>query len=96
MFNLSSIPPNVPYLFIKVWATLGFYRGMNVGIHKFITNGTDTGLYINTLSYGVFGFVVYANPLLLPLTIYKELYRLEVNLRNLKHEKDSKFYNSIL
>jgi len=39
---------------------------------------------------------MYANPVLLPLTIHKEFYRLEINARNLENEKKSSYYNELI
>lgn len=38
---------------------------------------------------------MYANPLLFPITASKEIYRLEVNLRNLENEKKTDYYNNL-
>ena len=48
------------------------------------------------MGIGLFGSLLYVNPLLFPLIIKKELYRLEVNIRGLDEEKDKKHYNDIL
>ena len=79
------------------WCGLGFIRGINSYKynHKKYEKNEDY-LYVNLLLNGVFGIFMYVNPLFLPLSIYKELYRLEINLRNLENEKNTKFYNDIL
>ena len=53
-------------------------------------------LYINSVCYGIYGIGLYINPFLLPLLLHKEIYRLEVNLRNLENEKNTKYYNNLL
>jgi hypothetical protein len=35
------------------------------------------------------------NPGFLPFVVYKEIYRLEVNLRGIEDEKNSYYYNKI-
>lgn len=42
------------------------------------------------------GMFVYANPLMFPLLAYKELYRLEINLRGLNHLKNETKYHSLI
>ena len=76
------------------WCGLGFLRGVQSYIY--IYNKTHPYLYANIISNGLFGSLVYINPVLLPFIFYKELYRLEVNIRNLKHEKKSDLYNKLL
>ena len=94
MFILPPTPS-----FNNIWlitmGLLGFYRGINAGIyhHKKLNNEY---LYVNTLGYGVYGVCVYINPVLLPITLYKEVYRLEVNIRNLEDQKKTSFYNNIV
>jgi hypothetical protein len=46
--------------------------------------------------YGIFGTIIYAHPVLLLITIHKELYRLEINIRNLEIEKNSEYYNNLI
>ena len=46
--------------------------------------------------YGVYGLIMYMNPPFFPFTIYKELYRLEVNIRNLEDEKKTEYYHKII
>jgi hypothetical protein len=41
------------------------------------------------------GGIVYVNPFFLPWTIFKELKRLEINLRNLEEEKNSSSYYEV-
>jgi hypothetical protein len=53
-------------------------------------------MYITSFCNGLYGIFVYFNPVFLPYLMTKELYRLEVNLRNLENEKNSRFYNEIL
>ncbi len=79
------------------WCGLGYFRGVNS--YKYSLNKYDTKephLYITSFLSGFYGIFVYFNPVFLPYLMYKELYRLEVNLRNLENEKKSRFYNEIL
>jgi len=41
------------------------------------------------------GVIVYLNPFFLPFTIFKELKRLEINLRNLEEEKKKSSYYEV-
>jgi hypothetical protein len=52
-------------------------------------------LYINKAYWGVVGAVFYITPVLCFVAAYKEIYRLEVNLRGLEDEKKTRFYNEI-
>lgn len=92
---------SIKFSFTKIvyisWCGLGFYRGLNYYKYKNINEKIkESYLYSNSIVYGIFGIVIYGNPLFLPISIYKELYRLEVNVRNLEIEKKSTFYNNLL
>jgi hypothetical protein len=79
------------------WCGLGFIRGVNC--YKYSHDKYDKDkpyLYLSSVGNGIFGILMYGNPLLLPVSIYKELYRLEISIRNLENEKNSRFYNEIL
>ena len=78
------------------WSMLGFTRGLhsydytyNKSIHK------QPYLYIHKGQQGLLGIFVYMNPFLFPFLLYKEIYRLEVNLRGLEEEKKSDDYNQM-
>jgi hypothetical protein len=78
------------------WCGLGFIRGVNY--YKYRHNKYDKEkpyIYLNSCFDGFFGIIMYANPILLPITLHKELYRLEINIRNLENEKNSKYYNDL-
>ena len=80
------------------WCGLGFYRGINH--YKYIHDNdkykiNKNYLYSDSMIYGFYGVIMYMNPPMLPFTIYKELYRLEVNIRNLEDEKKTEYYNNI-
>jgi len=97
---------------IASWAGLGFYRGMHCydfgHRHQGLNHPAPQGRpfmyeYSKALERGVFrlccgfaGAIVYIHPFLLFLTVPKELYRLEVNVRGLEDEKKSDFYNRLL
>lgn len=79
------------------WCGIGFVRGINS--YKYSYNKYDKNepyIYSNSIIHGFFGIIMYVNPILLPITIHKELYRLEVNVRNLESEKNSKYYNDLI
>ena len=77
------------------WCGLGFIRGINSSKyqHSKCHHPDEPYLYLNLVVSGFFVMVGYANPLLLPITLYKELYRLEINVRKL--EKGRKYYDFV-
>ena len=74
------------------WCGLGFMRGM----HDYKYNVKNEYLYLSSVTYGCLGVIIYGNPVAFPYTLYKEIYRLEVNLRNIENEKKNSFYNDLL
>ena len=79
------------------WCGLGFIRGTNS--YKYSHNKyhpKEPYLYSDSINHGLFGIIIYGNPVFLPLLIHKEVYRLEINVRNLENEKKSNYYNKIL
>lgn len=87
------------------WSALGFYRGvkdydyldlMSNRVRKaylysdILTNGSKR------IGGGLYGVFTYMNPFLLCVTIPREIYRLEVNLRGLDFEKETDTYKRIL
>lgn len=78
------------------WCCLGFMRGINYynyTHYKYEKN--QPYFYTSSFLNGIFGIIMYGNPILIPITLYKEIYRLEINVRNLESEKKSKFYNDL-
>lgn len=82
------------------WGSLGFYRGMNEYDYKYeqkIKMGRrELYLYSGKFTGGFIGCLLYLNPLLSIMTIPKEIYRLEVNLRGMEYEKTTDRYNEII
>jgi hypothetical protein len=90
---------------------VGFYRGINEYKYHYkkdfdryendCTNyATDkfekpTFFYLNSFCLGTYGLFMYVNPFFLPIFIYKEFYRLEVNVRGLDEEKKTRKYNQV-
>jgi hypothetical protein len=54
-----------------------------------------TTFYITRMMYGLYGASFYAIPFTGPVCAVKELYRIEINLRNIDNEKKTKFYNTV-
>lgn len=86
------------YLTGTSWGILGYKRGVNEYNYEFKNNkyNNKTYLYTDKIFNGFIGIFIYVNPCFLPITIYKELYRLEIKMRNLENEKESKYYNKII
>jgi hypothetical protein len=79
------------------WCGLGFIRGKNSYLYSHKKYESDKPyLYSDLVIEGLIGVFFYANPIFLPLNLYKEIYRLEINIRNLEKEKKSLFYNSLI
>lgn len=60
-----------------------------------IKNNTPRYFYGGCALRGVLGTALYASPLGV-FMVFKEIYRLEVNLRGLESEKNSETYNNLL
>jgi hypothetical protein len=80
------------------WCSLGFARGLNAYDYYYIKYPTHNNsyLYSNKGLFGIAGLCLYINPILIWITIPKEIYRLEVNLRNMEDEKKGDFYNELI
>ena len=74
------------------WCGLGFLRGIHSYTYQHKKHDTNY-FYLDSIGYGVGGAVYYANPLFLPFSVYKEMYRFEVNVRQLEHEKKTDYYH---
>ena len=92
---------HIKYILGSSWGILGFVRGINSFDYsnskvKSLENEVYIAKYTEKFVYGLSGIFVYVNPILFPIMIYKELYRLEVNIRGLEPRKCERFYNDIL
>ena len=55
-----------------------------------------TYFYITSFITGLSGLYFYIFPITAPICLVKEIYRLEINLRDIDDEKKTKFYNTII
>jgi hypothetical protein len=79
------------------WCGLGLIRGINSYNYTFDKyNIREHKLYTDKILHGFGGMFIYAVPIFLPILIYKEIYRLEVDIRDLKDEKRTTTYNHLL
>lgn len=85
------------------WPVLGFKRGVDSYNYHYSNNRLyrhsekmKYPLYLDKFAWGVGGTFWYLNPLGAFLGVYKEVYRLEVNLRGLEDEKKTDYYNSVV
>lgn len=77
-------------------SSYGFYRGVHAydfqqNEYKILNN---TYFYHEAILYGIIGSFMYISPIVF-FKIPKEIYRLEVNLRNLEEEKKTREYNML-
>jgi hypothetical protein len=87
------------------WALLGVYRGVNKynsdykkdidRYEKMQTYKKPRYFYTENVANGIIGVILYCNPILFPIIIGKEIYRLEVNIRGLNEEKEKDDYNNL-
>ena len=98
--NIKSI---VAVTMVCGWPILGFKRGINsydynYSHNKLYSHGKQikNSFYLDKLAWGIFSAVVYLNPVTGLIGLYKEVYRLEVNLRGLEDEKKTDYYNEVL
>lgn len=91
----------IEYLIVEIgyiiWIGLGFFRGINSYEYNLNVllkyNKNKRYMYLDSFGYGIYGLLIYTIPVFLPILIYKELYRLEINIRNLENEKNSQYYD---
>ena len=74
-------------VFATIWTSLGAKRGAD--LYDYEKNVPS--LYSDKCIYCLVGGIIYLNPLLSLLTLHKELYRVEINIRNIK--KDPNYYD---
>ena len=90
------------YILLSGWTLLGLKRGLDqydYNYNRKITsdpNKLNTYLYTNKIADGLMGVIIYINPIFIFITLPKELYRLEVNIRGLENEKKGYRYNDLL
>jgi hypothetical protein len=88
---------------------LGFYRGVKlynytynykcIEYEKEENKKKDKKpkyFYSRCFGAGLFGGFIYVNPFILPITISKEIYRLEVNIRGMNEEKEKPSFYEII
>ena len=99
MNNTKRIIGLIPIL---GWPALGFKRGINSYDYNYSNNRLyrhsekmKYPLYLDKLVWGIGGMLWYSIPVGWFLGLYKEIYRLEVNLRNIEDEKKTAYYNEV-
>jgi hypothetical protein len=99
---MNNIKRKIGFVTICAWAGLGFNRGINSYNYQYSHNKLYKNsenkkyLYTDAFMWGLGSILVYLNPCIAIIVIGKELYRLEINLRNLEDEKKSEYYNKVL
>lgn len=78
------------------WCGLGFVRGIQYDIYHNTKNSDTPRLYLHSILMGFVGSVIYCFPVLWPFIAYKEIYRLEVNIRNIEQEKNKSTFYELL
>lgn len=85
-YHLLNEMKSLPLVGYTCWCALGFVRGVNS--YNYHYDKKETYLYLNSVGYGCCGILFYANPILIPFSVYKEIYRFEVNVRQLEQTHD--------
>jgi hypothetical protein len=99
---MNNIKRSIGLLAITGWSILGFTRGIN-SYNYYYSQGELYKNYVNkhyiytdAFMWGLGATLGYLNPFLLPILLGKEIYRLEVNLSGIEHEKKTDRYNKVL
>lgn len=91
---MNSIKSKIKIAIIGSWITLGFKRGINS--YDYFNSKNKVPLYLDRFIWGIGGVFCYVNPIFVPRNLYKEMYRLEVNIRGIEDEKNTYYYNSVI
>jgi hypothetical protein len=89
---------NIKIAIMGGWAMLGFKRGVDSYVYSYSNinlSQNNIPLYLDGFFWGIGGTATYVFPPFIFFSLYKEMYRLEVNIRGLKYEKNTKYYNSL-
>jgi hypothetical protein len=93
----------IPLTILTSWALLGFKRGIDYYDYNYNRqniymkdNVKHPYLYSSRIFEGLIGSFIYINPVLWPIVICKEIFRLEVNIRGMDDLKKEYHYNSLL
>jgi hypothetical protein len=91
---------NKKYVFLTTLGslgTLGFTRGIHNYDYQYKQKiyKREPYLYSKKILFGFVGSCCYITPLFFFIILPKEIYRLEVNIRQLEEEKKTDYYNSI-
>jgi hypothetical protein len=85
------------------WPSLGFKRGVDSYNYHYSNNRLyrhsekmRSPLYLDKLVWGIGGMLWYLNPVGGVFGLFKEVYRIEVNLRGLEDEKKTDYYNEVM
>lgn len=87
------------------FASFGFYRGTqeygnSINHHNELAWGKHDikrrYMYVDAIGNGFIGSFLYLNPVLLPMILYKELYRTELFLRDIEVKTSDTYYYRIL
>lgn len=81
-YNKILSKTNILYLTWSLWGILGFKRGIDQYEYEYkYLNNKMTYIYTEKIIYWIIGFIIYINPVLLHVSISKEIYRIEINIR---------------
>ncbi len=99
--NRNNVINITTYCLMGIWPLLGFKRGMDSYNHHHSKNDLyikqqGPPLFINKIGWGIFSACAYINPVIIPFVLYKEVYRLEINIRGLEEEKKKDYYNEVI
>ena len=100
---MNTIKRSIGTILICSWPLLGFKRGVdsynyhysNNRLYRHSEKMKSPPLYLDKLFWGVGGTFCYLNPITFLFVLYKEVYRIEVNLRGLEDEKKTDYYNEV-
>ena len=100
---MNNVKRTIGLITIFGWHALGFKRGINSYDYNYSNNKLykhsekeKPPLYLDKIAWGIGGTFCYFSPFTFFVVLYKEIYRIEVNLRGLEDEKKTRYYNEVL